>query len=84
MRELRDWMKDPNYDEVCVGRVFVILGCKNSEMPEEEWRYRARAVFQGNNIQTRTGRSVYEIFDDVSNTPASLVGARGAFAVALL
>ena len=45
-----------------VGRVFIILGCKNSEMPEEEWRYRARAVFQGNNIQTRTGRSVYEIF----------------------
>ena len=77
-------MDDTSLTEVLVGRVFIILGCKNSEMPESEWRYRARAVFQGNNIQTRSGKSVYEIFEDVSNTPASLVGARSAFAVALL
>ena len=53
VRSLRDWMNDTSLVEVLVGRVFVILGCKNSEMLESEWRYRARAVFQGNNIQTR-------------------------------
>ena len=77
-------MNDTFLAEVLVGRVFVILGCKNSEMPESEWRYRARAVFQGNNIQTGSGKSVYEIFEDVSNTPASLLAARSAFAVALM
>ena len=82
VRSLRDWMDDPRYADVVVGRVFIILGCKNSEMDEQEWRYRARAVFQGNNIWTRTGRSAYEIFDDVSNSPASLMAARCAFAVA--
>lgn len=77
-------MNDPAYQEVLVGRVFVILGCKNSEMSEDQWRYRPRAVFQANNIQARSGRSVYEIFEDVSNTPASLAAARLAFGVALL
>eukprot|EP00974_Lingulodinium_polyedra_P110550 10690114-Lingulodinium_polyedra.AAC.1 len=43
VRSLRDWMEDPRYADVVVGRVFVILGCKNSEMDESEWRYRARA-----------------------------------------
>eukprot|EP00959_Pyramimonas_sp_CCMP1952_P105714 2210612-Pyramimonas_sp.AAC.1 len=53
-------------------------------MSEDQWKYRARAVFQGNNIWTRTGRSAYEIFEDVSNSPASLIAARCAFAVSLM
>ena len=56
VRELKDWMEDPTFTEVLVGRVFVILGCKNSVMPEAEWRYRARAVFQGNKIHTISER----------------------------
>ena len=84
VRELRDWMSDPAYSDVVVGRVFTILGCKNSEMPEDQWKYRARAVFQGNNIWTRTGRSAYEIYEDVSNSPASLTAARCAFAASIM
>ncbi|CAK0824602.1 unnamed protein product, partial [Prorocentrum cordatum] len=84
VRSLSDWMADGSYSDVVVGRVFVILGCMNSEMAEDQWRHRARAVFQGNNIWTRTGRSAYEIFEDVSNSPASLIAARCAFAVAML
>ncbi len=41
-------------------------------------------MFQWNNVWTRSGRTVYEIFEDVPNSPASLLAARCAFATALL
>ena len=60
------------YSEVLVGRVFVSLGVKFAEMVKSERKFRARAVYQGNNIFSRSGRSVYEIFHEVSNPPSSL------------
>ena len=77
-------MKDESYAEVLVGRLFVILGVKYSELAKTEWKFRARAVYQGNNIWSRSGRSVYEIFDEVSNSPSSLTAARTAMAIGLL
>ena len=50
-------MPDAAFTDVVVGRVFIILGVKNSEMEESEWRIRARAVFQGSDTWARTGRS---------------------------
>ena len=82
--ELPEWMRDDAYSEVLVGRVFVILGVKSAEMAKSEWKFWARAVYQGNNIWSRSGRSVYEIFDEVSNSPSSLTAARTAMAVGML
>ena len=72
------------YSEVLVGRVFVTLGVKFAEMAKSERKFRARAVYQGNNTWSRSGRSVYEIFDEVSNSPSLLTAARTAMAVGML
>ena len=40
VRELRDWMNDPHYTEVMVGRVFVTLGLKDAETEQARWRAR--------------------------------------------
>ena len=77
VRELSEWMRDDACSEVLVGRVFVTLGVKFAEMAKSERKFRARAVFQGNNLWSRSGRSVYEIFDEVSNSPSSLTAADG-------
>jgi len=82
VRELSAWMADPAYTEVVVGRAFVTLGIKDAESGTHRWR--ARAVYQGSNVWTRSGKSVYEVFEDVSNSPASLTAARCAFGVSLL
>ena len=84
VRELSEWMRDDAYSEVLVGRVFVTLGVKFAEMAKSERKFWARAVYQGNNIWSRSGRSVYEIFDEVSNSPFSLTAARTAMAVGML
>ena len=84
VRELSEWMRDDAYSEVLVGRVFVTLGVKFAEMAKSERKFRARALYQGNNIWSRSGRSVYEIFDEVSNSPSSLMAARTAMAVGML
>ena len=83
VRELSEWMRDA-HSEVLIGRVFVTLGVKFAETDKSEWKFRARAVHQGNNIWSRSGRSVYEIFDEVSNFPSSLTAARTAMAVGTL
>ena len=69
VRELSEWMRDD------ATRVRV----KFAEMAKSERKFRARAVYQGNNIWSRSGRSVYEIFDEVSNSPSSLTAARTAW-----
>ena len=84
VRELSEWMRDDAYSEVLVGRLFVILGVMFAYMAKSERKFRARAVYQGNNIWSRSGQSVYEIFDEVSNSPSSLTAARTAMAVDMM
>ena len=84
VRELSEWMRDDAYSEVLVGRLFVTLGVKFAEMAKSERKFRARAENQGNKTWSRSGRSVYEIFDEVSNSPSSLTAARTAMAVGML
>ena len=62
---------------------FVTLGMKFAELAKSERKFRARSVYQGKNICSRSGRSVYEIFDEVSNSPSSLTAARTAMAVGM-
>ena len=47
VRELSEWMRDDAYSEVLVGRLFVTLGVKFAEMAKFERKFRARAVYQG-------------------------------------
>ena len=84
VRELSEWMRDDAYTEVLVGRLFVTLGVKFAELAKSERKFRARAVYQGNNFWSRSGRSAYEIFDEVSNSPSSLTAARTAMAVGMM
>ena len=84
VRELSEWMRDDAYSEVLVGRLFVTLGVKFAELARSERKFRARAVYQGSNIWSRSGRSVYEIFDEVSDSPSSLTAARTAMAVGMM
>ena len=84
VRELSEWMRDDAYSEVLVGRLFVTLGVKFAEMAKSERKFRARAVYQENNIWSRSGRSFYEIFDEVSNSPSSLTAGRTAMAVGMM
>ena len=85
VRELSsEWMRDDACSEVLVGRVFVTLGVNFAEMAKSERKFWARAENQGKNIWSRSGRSVYEIFDEVSNSPSSLTAARTAMAVGML
>ena len=58
VRELSEWMRDDACSEVLVGRVFVTLGVKFAEMAKSEWKFRARAENQGNNIWSKSGRTV--------------------------
>ena len=47
VRELSEWMRDDAYSEVLVGRLFVTLGVKFAELAKSERKFRARAVYQG-------------------------------------
>ncbi|CAK0892990.1 unnamed protein product, partial [Prorocentrum cordatum] len=84
VRDLSEWMKDESFAEVLVGRAFIVLGVKFSELAQTEWKCRARAVCRGNNIWSRSGKTVYEIFDEVSNSPSSLTAAGTAMAIGQL
>ena len=84
VRELSEWMRDDAYSEMLVGRLFVTLGVMFAELAKSERKFRARAVYQVNNIWPRSGRSVYEIFDEVSNSSSSLTAARTAMAVGMM
>ena len=84
VREYTSWMSDPSIPEAVAGRVFLILGVKNSELEQAHWSWKARAVFQGNNIRTKSGRSPYAIFDEIANAPASFTAARCMSVVEIL
>ena len=74
VREYRDLMNDPNIDEAVIGRIFGILALKNAErMDPAEWEWKYRSVFQGNNLRTKSGCDAHDLFDEVSNAPASLL-----------
>ena len=85
VREHSDLMHDPAQKEALIGRVFGILGVRNAEMVETEAPvYKYRVVFQGNNVHTKSGVSAVDLYQEVSNAPASFTAIRSAVAVAIL
>ena len=81
---LRDLYKTPKFSECMLGKVFQILGVKGAELqdgdPEKIWK--ARIVFQGSNVHTKSGTAAHELYKEISNAPASFAAARTALAVA--
>ena len=69
VRVLPEWMKKDTYSQVFVGHVLVILGMKYSELAKSEWR---------------SGRSAYDIFDEVLNAQSSLTAVWTAMALGLI
>ena len=67
-----------------LGRAFAILGIKGEELGDVLKAWKARIIFQGSNVRTKTGTSAADLFEQVSNAPASFTAARAALAVAAL
>ena len=65
-------------------RAFAILGIKGAELGDALEAWKAGIVLQGSNVRTKTGTSAADLFEEVSNAPASFAAARAALAVAAL
>ena len=64
-----------NISEAMLGRAFAILGIKGEELAGNLKQWKARIVFRGSDVRTKTGTSAHELFEDVSNAPASFAAA---------
>ena len=84
VHSLHDLLKDPKISEAMLGRAFAILGIKGEELEADHKQWKARIVFQGSNVRTKTGTSAVDLFEEVSNSPASFAAARAALGVAAL
>ena len=81
---LKDFVHHPHIPEAMLGRVFSIIGVKNEDLGEALKTWKARCVFQGSNVRTKTGTSAADLFKETSNAPASFAAARAALGVAAL
>ena len=81
---LTDILRNPKIPEAMFGRAFSIRGIKNKELGDDIHIWKARCVFQGSNVRTKTGTSAADLFGETSNAPASFVAARAAIGVAAL
>ena len=66
------------------GSVFFILGFKNEELGDDQKVWKARRVFQGSNVRTKTGTSAADVFEESSNASASFAPTRAALGVAAM
>ena len=79
-----EWHEAARQGTACVGRVFAIMGEKHAEVLKDpsSRTYKARCVFAGNNVQTSNGQPAWELYQEVSQTPAAMQTVRAALAVA--
>ena len=81
---LIDILRNPKIPEAMFGCVFFILGIKNEELGDDQKVWKARCVFQGSNVRTKTGTSATDLFEETSNAPASFAATRAALGVAAM
>ena len=79
---LIDILRNPKIPKAMFGRVFSVLGIKMEELGQDQKVWKARCVFQGSNVRTKTGTSASDLFEETSNAPASFATTRTAIAVA--
>ena len=68
---LKDLLRDKQVSKAMLGRAFAILGIKGEELGDELKAWKARIVFPGSIVRTKTGTSAADLFEEVSNAPAS-------------
>ena len=80
VREWKDVVRDPNFDEAMCGRLFAIMGKKGDELKADskKVKYKARGVFAGNAVQTKTGTAAHVLYAEV----ATMASARAVMAAA--
>ena len=83
VREYYDLTNDPTKAEVMVGSGLGILSAKNVKLTQG-MICTYRAVFQSSDIRTKTGIFVVDLFQEVSNSPASFVTVRCILASVVL
>ena len=81
-----EWSAAAQLGKACVGRVFATMGEKHAEVPKPpaSQTYKARRVFAGNSVQTSNGQPAWELYQEISQTPAAMQTVRAALAVAWL
>ena len=79
-----EWSGAARLGKACVGRAFAIMGERHAEVPKApaSRTYKAKCVFAGNNVQISSGQPVWELYQEVSQTPAAMQTVRAALAVA--
>ncbi|CAK0809613.1 unnamed protein product [Prorocentrum cordatum] len=70
--------------DAMLARAFAILGIKGEALGKYAQQWKARVVFQGSNIRTKSGVSAADLFEEVANAPAPFAAARAALAAAAL
>ena len=81
---LNDLLHDNKISEAMLGCLFAILRIKGEKLAANQQTWKARIVLQGSSVRTRTGASAADLFEEVSNAPASFAAARAALEVAAL
>ena len=80
----KDLVNNNDSSEAMLGSAFAILGVKGEELGDALEQWKARIALHGSNVQTKPDTSAADLFEEVSNAPASFAVARAARAVAAM
>eukprot|EP00971_Amphidinium_carterae_P344451 6484865-Amphidinium_carterae.1 len=73
--ELRNLYKDRSQEDL-LGQVFPIMGEKFAEEGVQRRQYKARIVFAGDRVKTKSGCDPVDLYTEMSNSPTTLAAAR--------
>eukprot|EP00971_Amphidinium_carterae_P349606 6491104-Amphidinium_carterae.1 len=74
--ELQDLYGDRSQSDFLVGQVFPIMGEKFAEEGAQQRQYKARIVFAGDRVKTKSGCNPVDLYTEMSNSPTTLAAAR--------
>eukprot|EP00971_Amphidinium_carterae_P351160 6491948-Amphidinium_carterae.1 len=81
--ELNDLYGDRSQEDFLVGQVFPIMGEKFAEEGAQHRQYKARIVFAGNRVRTKSGCDPVDLYTEMSNSPTTLAAARACIGAGL-
>lgn len=84
--EVREWSEvkaDARFADAMMGGLFVLLGEKAAEDGGQA-TIKARAVFRGDVISTKSGVAAHLLFQEVASSPAAMQTSRAIMAIAAL
>eukprot|EP00971_Amphidinium_carterae_P097772 1934644-Amphidinium_carterae.1 len=81
--ELRELYNDRSQEDFLVGQVFPIMGEKFAEEGATQRQYKARIVFAGDRVRTKSGCNPVDLYTEMSNSPTTLAAARACIGAGL-